>query len=402
MNTEARDPIFRGLDELAGLADGDLVTDRMSGISRKARTNRIRTQVATAATLAVVAAGAVGVLQLMPSDTKEPQPAPSPTTPADPSALTIDLTVNQIGRTTLGVTYRIHGTSHEWVYAPGETSDISGPQYTRVLLDGEEVGGGADTEGLQCQAGTPELAFDQTWQGENTGGVPVTVPGPGTYAITIQAPSCGADGKLVHNEVSQNVTITEPDLVVADQASVDVDGDGRADEIKLLTSADQAQSGGYAVAEVTRASGERTETQVIGTGVPKIGGTADLNDDGKAEVEIASEGQNHSWWTVLTFHGGKVVAAKPILSGSEWLDKPETGIMVNSYAGITYHDRQVTFMRDGRLVTGMGGDDWDHKSVAEVTLFDWGLEGADLSLSGPKGTLCLTADPATWNDPVPC
>ena len=32
-------------------------------------------------------------------------------------------------------------------------------------------------------------------------------PGPGNYTITIQAPYCGADGKLVPNEVSGTVTV---------------------------------------------------------------------------------------------------------------------------------------------------------------------------------------------------
>src|SRR6266545_7535189 len=411
MNTEARDPIFRGLDELAGLADDAHVTDRFAGISRKARTNRIRTRVAGAAAAAVAVAGTVGALQLLAGDdtNNEPAPAPSvgtespsPTASADPSALTIDVTVSQLGRTTLGVVYRIHGTSHEWVYAPGETSDISGPQYTRVLLDGEAVGGGVDTEGLQCRAGTPDLPFDQTLQGENTGGVPVTVPGPGTYTIKIQAPSCGADGKLVPNEISQTVTVTEPDLVVADQASADVDGDGRADQVKLLTQADQAQGGGYAVAEVTRASGERTEVQIIGTGVPKIGGAVDLNYDDVPEIEIVSEGENRSWWTVLTYTGGEVVAARPILSDAEWIIEPETGATAEEYAGGTYRDFQVTFLRGNQLVPGFVGHAWDQQSDAEVTLHVWGLEGAELSLGGPKETLCITPDPATWTDPAPC
>jgi hypothetical protein len=400
MNTEARDPIFRGLDNLAGLADADHVTDRLGGISRKARANRIRTRVAGAAAVAAVVAGAVGVVQLLPNGDKDVQPTPSPTTSANPSALTIDLGVKQIGRTTLGVVYRIHGTSHEWVYAPNETTDISGPKNTRVLLDGQEAGG-SDGGDIQCQAETPELAFDETWSGDDGRGVIVNVPGPGTYTLTVQAPSCGADGKLVPNEVSQTVTVTEPDIVVADQTSVDIDGDGRDDQVKLLApSADQG--GGYAVAEVTLASGETTEVQITGTGAPKIGGTADLNGDGVPEVEIDSEGANHSWWTVLTYTGGKVVAAKPILSGAEWIMKPDTGAMSEAYAGEAIRWFQVTFMRDGQLVTLLTDGAWDQRSEAQGTLHVWGLEGSDLSLGGPKETLCITPDKATWTDPAPC
>jgi hypothetical protein len=399
MNTEARDPILAGLDELAGLADADHVTDRLGGISRKARANRIRTRVAGAAAVAVVVAGGVGVVQLLPDGDKDVQPTPSPTTPANPSGLTIDLNVNQIGRTTLGVTYRIHGRSPELVYAPNETADVSGPISTRVLLNGEEAVGPVDAY-VQCQAGTPKLPFDQTWSGDDGRGVIVTVPGPGTYEVSVQAPSCGADGKLVRNEATQTVTVTAPALVVADQASVDVDGDGRGDQVKLLTpSADQ---GGYSVAEVTRASGETTEVQVTGTGVPKIGGASDLNGDGVPEVEIVSEGQDRSWWTVLTYHRGEVVAAKSVLSGSEWVTKLETGDESESYDGTTYPWFQVIFMRDGHLMYGKTGDAWDRKSEVQVTLFEWGLDGSDLSLGGPQGKACISPDRATWANPHPC
>ena len=42
MNTDARDPVLRDLDGVAGLADGDHIDDRMAGITRKARANRCR------------------------------------------------------------------------------------------------------------------------------------------------------------------------------------------------------------------------------------------------------------------------------------------------------------------------------------------------------------------------
>ncbi len=88
MNTEARDPILTGLDELAGMADGDQVTDRMAGISRKARTNRIRQGTAAAACLAVVAAGgAYGVgAQLGGEANGNVAPATNPTVGTESTA----------------------------------------------------------------------------------------------------------------------------------------------------------------------------------------------------------------------------------------------------------------------------------------------------------------------------
>ncbi len=65
MNTEARDPILRGLDELAGLTDLVPAPDRMAAITRKARANRRRKVAAGVAGLAIIAAGAVGTAQLL-------------------------------------------------------------------------------------------------------------------------------------------------------------------------------------------------------------------------------------------------------------------------------------------------------------------------------------------------
>ena len=190
MNTEARDPVLRGLDELAGLTDDVPALDRMAGITRKARSNRRRKVAAGIACVAVIASGTVGAVQLM-SDGKAsagPGIAEDPP-PAAPSGLTIDLTVTQSGPKTLDVTYRIHGTATAWSRPPThEPMDVSGPRYTSILLDGMDVGG-SDGGDIECRAGAPEVAYDETWKGSD---MPVEVPGPGTYEITVEAPYCGA------------------------------------------------------------------------------------------------------------------------------------------------------------------------------------------------------------------
>ena len=277
VNTDARDPILRGLDGVAGLADGDHIDDRMAGISRKARANRNRRLVAGAAGLAIVGAAATGAIELVPG---------------------------------------------------GEATD----------------------------------------------------------------------------EVSNTVTVTEPGLVVTDETSVDIDGDGRADQIQLMMPRAAGEQGhrGHRVAEVTRATGEKTEIRLFGAGVPTVGGTADLNGDGVREVEVVSDGADHSWWTVLTFTNGHVVAAKPILSGGEWIATPETGAMEHAYAGATYHDFQVTWMRDGQLVSWLALRAWDRKSDAKVTLSPWVLDRGELLLGGPQERVCVTPDPETWTNPRPC
>jgi hypothetical protein len=208
MNTEARDPILRGLDELAGLTDQVPATDRMAGITRKARTNRRRKVGAGVAGLAVSAAGAFGTAQLLSDGNGSAGPgfADDPPPPAA-SGLTIDLTVEPIGPKTLGVEYRIHGTSTAWTNPDNQQPmDYSGPAYTSVLLDGEAVSG-SDGGDMQCRSDAPEIAFDETWSSEGGAGMPVRVPGPGTYTVTVEAPYCGADGQVVANEVSTTVTV---------------------------------------------------------------------------------------------------------------------------------------------------------------------------------------------------
>lgn len=283
MNTEARDPILRGLDELAGLADADQRGDRMVGITRRARTNRIRRGAAGAVCLAVVAGGTAYALQARPD----------------------------------------HSTNGD----------------------------------------------------------------PGIATRTTDSPAPTQD----------------PEQVYTDEVSVDIDGDGLADRIRLvLPQPDTSQGGTGAYAEVTRASGETAEIPLGGRGTPEVAGTADLNGDGVHEVQIRSEGEHHDWWSVLTFTGGQVVAATPILSGSEWITEPETGAMAHEYAGETYRDFQVTWVRGDQLVTWFAGRAWDQESPAEVRLFPWGLDGGELSLGGQVETVCVTADQATWTDPEPC
>jgi hypothetical protein len=207
MNTEARDPIFRGLDELARLSDDDLAIDRMSGITRKARANRRRRVGAGIAALVVIAAGAVGAAQVLSDGGSSSGPgfaddeSPSPAA----SGLTIDLKLHQAGPTTLSVRYRIHGTASAWsVPGSGRYTDVSGPRNTSVLLNGENVAG-TDGGDIECRAGAPELAYDETFDKVVP---PLTVPGPGEYTVTVEAPYCGADGKVVPNEVSGTVILT--------------------------------------------------------------------------------------------------------------------------------------------------------------------------------------------------
>lgn len=207
MNTDYRDPVSRGLDELAGLAGHVPADDRMAGITGKARTYRRRKVGAGVAGLALIAAGTVGAVQLLPGDGGSDGTgfATESSAPPETSGLTIDLTVDPVGQEALDVTYRIRGTATAWS-EPGtpEPMDYAGPAYTSIKLDGQDVGG-SDGGDMRCRTGAPEIPFDETWKSDVVG--PVPVPGPGTYTITVEAPYCGADGKIVPNEASTSVTV---------------------------------------------------------------------------------------------------------------------------------------------------------------------------------------------------
>ena len=425
MNTDARDPILRGLDQLAGMADRDEVADRMPGIVRKARTNRNRKVAAGAATfVALLAIGVPSATQVLSGGdaTDKPPPAGDPTVGVEPTApstpvdepaadiesppsstpvardeLSIDLDVNQIGPTTVGALFRIQGTAQGY----------NGPSYIHVQLDGQQASGSDFLEQLNqhgggepvCEgAGAPQSTFDQTFTDFEQKGLNVDVPGPGTYTVTVQAPYCDVDGNPVANEVSQTVTVTQPDKKVTDETQVDIDGDGRNDVVRLtVPEADRGDSY-FTLAEVTLAAGQQTEIPLVGFGRPTIGGTADLDGDGVAEVAVVSENSDHhSWWTVLTSNRGDVVGATPVGAGEQ-----DVELQSGAIAGGNY---QMTWLRDDQLVSWFTSKPWDGQTKAKVYLQPWVLDSrrGQIHLDDAGGqTLCVTPDPSTWTDPVPC
>lgn len=417
MSIDPRDPVQRALDELAGLADSAPVADRMSGIARKARRNRARRAAAGAAGVAVVVAGVAGVAQLAPDrgtvDTPGPAVSPTigtPTTPQAPSpqpvdpvsgdGLTTTLTVHQIGPTTLGVLVHTSGTARSY----------DGPSYTRVLLDGQEATGSeflgvlnqhADGGPAVCDPDVPPMAFDKTFTDAEQKGLRVDVPGPGTYEVTVQAPYCDADGEPVAYEVSGTVTVTEPDLVVAEETSADVDGDGEDDAVRLMVSQVDRERGPsvWTVAEVALASGRTTEVTLHGIGLPTVAGEADLDGDGVSEVLVRSDVEDHSWWTVLTYADGEMVAATPVGMGEQEV-RPESGTLPSG--GYQYTWLREGDQGDGELVSWFSRGPWDGGSDTEVHLGPWVLDGAQVLLGDTTERRCVAADPQTWTDPGPC
>lgn len=324
--------------------------------------------------------------------------APKQTSAPARSNLQIDITANQIGRTTLGVSARIHGMTPKWTGG----YQNAGPGSATVMLNGEMAGplfSGSELGSIECKAGTAVDAYDTTWSGGFEGkGMHVEVPGPGTYTITVQAPYCGSDGNLVPNEVSKKVTVKDPKMSITDEAMADIDGDGKVDRIKLMMPKNKRAQGqsSYQVALVTRASGQTTEVPLYGDMVATFTGTEDLNSDGVPEVQILSSGEDHTWWTVLTFTGGEVVAVNPVAPG----DGPSPELITGVTEDGGY---QKVFVRDGRLQTWHTNKAWDRESTAKATLQTWEISGTTIaSIDEGPITVCVTADQKAWDDPNPC
>lgn len=134
--------------------------------------------------------------------------APTPGPERTPG-LAIGVHVEPDGPHTVRIGYRVHGMSGTWSDpATGELLDFAGPAYTEVKLDGESVGG-SDGGPIECRRGAPTLPYDGAWQEEGGEGFAYPVPGPGTYTVTVEAPYCGTDGKVVQRQESVSVTVPE-------------------------------------------------------------------------------------------------------------------------------------------------------------------------------------------------
>ncbi len=417
MSSEQNDPIVRGLDQLAGLADSDHVAGRMAGIAGKARANRRRKQAVAAATLSVVAVGVAGALLLplggenrtapppagTPTVATETTAPPSPTVtdptdgptsaPVDPDGLTIALTAEQIDQAVIGVLPRITGTVRG-----------NAPSSIRVLVDGQPATGSDFLTQINEVGGEPVCEVEEgrttvnlTLTDAERKGLRVDVSGPGTYTIAVVTSYCDPQGVAREERVSQDVTVTDATLVVTDETSVDVDGDSRPDRVRLLIpEPDRARgSSSYAVAEIARASGETDRVLLAGTGLPMVADENDLDGNGVADVQVVSRGVDRDSWTVLTLADGRVVAATPVGAGEQVVQPATEALPGGGY--------QLTWLREGQLVSWYTQGAWDRESDATVTLFDWVLDGGQLSLDDEsQQQVCVTADPSRWTDPEPC
>lgn len=434
MNDNERDPLLQALDDLAHSADHDHVGDRMPVITRGVRVQRIRRGIAVGAvTLVAATVAAAGASQLIPTLRTEPPPILGSATPATPTpgvrtasseptsstkaspsptadvpsgtqssssskpttGLQIEMDPQQIADNMIGLEFRIHG-SH---YGQADTEMSGHPPVVSVLLDGKHVDtvGYSEPSKLVCTDGAKKVTLDATFDGQFAKGEYVTVPGPGTYTITIQAPYCDKAGKVVDNEVEQKVTVGTPELSATDETTVDFGGDGTKEDVRLLMPKDRRVQGQsrYQVAEITSANGDRVEVPLYGEWPTTVVDAVDLNDDGADELIVKSSGADGEWWSVLTEVEGQFLALPTGGMGEAENDPPASGVRADG--GYT-----KTFLRDGKLLTWHTDGAWDRESATEVTLTPWLYTEGSIGPYGEESTVCVTADHQTWEDPQPC
>ncbi|MEZ5091189.1 hypothetical protein [Nocardioides sp.] len=238
MSGADRDPIFEGLDRLAGLADREVAGDRMPDIRRRVRVARQRRVAAIGvAAVAAVAVG-LGVWRVLPVDDK-PQPAPQP--PAGISQ-TVHPQVTSVAPGVLDIRVTITGRSSAYTDASGRPV-AAGPAVVRLSVDGQEVAGIPASKDASCEPGGEVSTYVARFPTGSASSVfAVPVEGAGEHRVEVRASYC-ADGE-VFESVATVLATTDTAFDVVDETRADLDGDGADESIQLLmppagTDADQ-------------------------------------------------------------------------------------------------------------------------------------------------------------------
>jgi hypothetical protein len=288
MNTQERDPIFASLDRLAGLADTDVVADRMPAIQRRVRVARQRKAAGLAAAAVVLAVGGAAVWQGLPSERSEPPPVTDPTPWQD-----IAINAEPRGADHVRISYTVTGESSTYSDSQtGEPIDYAGPRNTDVLVDGKVVSG-SDGGDISCEPGgvmtpyTMEFGVDK----------PLVVPvhGVGEHTIEVKAPYC-ADGTVVENSQRVVVTTVATGFTLGDQLTTDLDGDGIDEVIRIRVPNDVD---GDQELQVVWGTSAVSATSLANSMEHSIFDPVDLDGDGDRELIIHGGGGETSLYSVF-------------------------------------------------------------------------------------------------------
>lgn len=370
MNTQQRDPIFESLDRLAGIADADLVGDRMPNIKRRVRTTRRRRGIAVAA--AVLAVGGVGLWQGLPS---EQSTAPI-TNPRGTPSQRITVDAQPQGHDHVRISFTVTGKSTAYAdLESGEPVDYAGPRSTEVLVDGKVVDG-SDGGAISCRPGGALTSYSLTFHVAKPLVVPVSSAGP--HTVVVKAPYC-ADGVLTQSVESALVTTTEASgFMTFDQRTADLDGDGTNEVVKVLVPKDA--QGPAQLLRVTWGTGETTTARLPNAMETTVSDPVDLDGDGDLELIVQGGGGDVSIGTVF-------------LADTRGLEQVRTvdaaGHDVSLTSSTDPADPQTYFGTDGILSYRLDDPAATH-FPAPVEVRAWSLTGSTLTESDQSVSQCVT------------
>ncbi len=374
MSTQERDPVFESLDRLAGMADADLVGDRMPGIQRRVRVARRRRRAGLVAAAAVVAVGGAGVWQALPSG----QTPPTVTRPAPAPWQRIDLDARPQGADHVRISFSVTGESTAYAdMNTGDPTDYAGPRSTEVVVDGAAVTG-SDGGAISCEPGGDLTPYTMRFHADEPLVVPVS---PGQHTIVVKAPYC-AEGELVRSTQRVVVSTTAGGFTTFDQRKDDLDGDGTDEVLRLLVPKGDGED---QLLEVTWGTGETTTATVPNTMETYLRDPVDLDGDGDLEL-------------VLEGGGGDMAEGMVFLADTDHLERVKTvdadgkQLPLRSYADPTTWQ---TYLGADGIYSYRLTDPAATQFPAPVEVREWSLAGDTLTRSPTSVTRCVSFQPTT-------
>ncbi|CUR55367.1 hypothetical protein NOCA2270002 [metagenome] len=368
MNTHQRDPLFESLDRLAGLADSDLVGDRMPDIRHRVRVARQRRVALVATAAAVLAVVGVGVWRALPAERTAP-----PVVNQEKPSQTITIDAEAVG-SEIRVSFTVTGQSTAYTDPEtGEPLDYAGPESTEVIVDGAS-GSGEGSAPLSCEPGGRFTAYSIDYHVDDPLVVPVTPAAE--HTVVVRAPYCD-DGKLVEN--SQRLTVTSSaTMTTADQQRVDLDGDGTREVLRIRTPQDPAAES--QLLEVTWGNGESRSADLTNT--MEIGFVDPIDLDGDGDLEVILLGGGGELGVHWVFQAGPGRLQEVATVDADGINLPLT---TTAEWGV---DVSPDGVRSYRLQ-----DPAATEFPAPVDVRDWTLEGDTITQSRTMYTACVTFQP---------
>ncbi len=376
MNAEHNDPIFNSLDRLAGLADDDVVGDRMSDIRRRVRVTRQRRMAGAGVAAAAVLAAGFGLSQLVakPAEIQPALPGPDvdQVVAIDAKAVYSDL---------IRLRVIVEGKSTSYTDAAGD-SVPAGPLNFQIVVDGEVV---KETKAadVTCEKGGEVSLYDVSYPAKKGRFLTATVSGPGEHTIEVRAPYC-ADGHLIDEPSTHTVTTVEGEPIVREEKTADVDGDGQDDTIQVVSPA-EGELGAWDLV-VQRSDGTTISEPLPEESEWSLQDPQDLDVDGTAEI-IVTGGGGETWLGGVYQVDGEALRLVPTRNEAGQEEPLAFGVSEGTPQDVTY---QIRLADSGFL--SYRYQEATPTRPAPVDVRRWVLTDGTLTLQDATERGCVDAD----------